>query len=514
MDAKELKSYLKESELDIQNANAALFLADYIFGFYANSHKLHGVNFSPVCSYFSYSKLSAFYQIINKKFIVDLSEKIYKNFKKNRKSFEEMVGVHQNLTRKFDLTWREYQKAKKQGLSEKILGEFYRKFENISRSYWYNAVACEDKGAIIEREIIPSFARRNNLSVEKAQNIVTILSHPDEQSVFNFERKEFLQICLLIFQKKLIVKTEEDIIAQVLGDKELKNKINSYVRHYFWVKTDFYRATEITKDSLIKDIIQELKKKSKKEIEKELLDIDKNFERIGIRKKKILRDSRLKREDMDELYFSRKTIYWMDQRKMGMMKNIYYVFSLLGDIAACYDIDYANIILYSTEDLDRLLLSGRKLDKKILAKRHAGTFMSCERGEITKFFYGNVGEEMFKIATNVEKKELKGIVASKGSGGIVRGKVKIVLNPKEISFHTGEILVTSMTRVEFVPLMRKARAIITNEGGLACHAAIISRELGIPAIIGTKNATNILKNGDEIEMDMKTGEIRVVILVV
>jgi len=60
-----------------------------------------------------------------------------------------------------------------------------------------------------------------------------------------------------------------------------------------------------------------------------------------------------------------------------------------------------------------------------------------------------------------------------------------------------------------MPLMRKACAIITNEGGLACHAAIISRELGLPAIIGTRNATNVLKNGDEIEMNMKTGEIKI-----
>lgn len=58
--------------------------------------------------------------------------------------------------------------------------------------------------------------------------------------------------------------------------------------------------------------------------------------------------------------------------------------------------------------------------------------------------------------------------------------------------------------------MRKAGAIITNEGGLACHAAIVSRKLGVPAIIGTKNATQVLSDGDEVEMDLKTGEVRVV----
>jgi pyruvate,water dikinase len=65
-----------------------------------------------------------------------------------------------------------------------------------------------------------------------------------------------------------------------------------------------------------------------------------------------------------------------------------------------------------------------------------------------------------------------------------------------------------MTRVEFVPLMKKAKAIITNEGGIACHAAIVSRELGLPCIIGTKNATRVLKDGDEIEMDLEKGVVK------
>jgi len=58
-------------------------------------------------------------------------------------------------------------------------------------------------------------------------------------------------------------------------------------------------------------------------------------------------------------------------------------------------------------------------------------------------------------------------------------------------------------------LMRRAKAVVTDEGGLTCHAAIVSRELGIPCIISTKNATKILKNGDQIEMDLSTGLIQI-----
>jgi phosphoenolpyruvate synthase/pyruvate phosphate dikinase len=103
--------------------------------------------------------------------------------------------------------------------------------------------------------------------------------------------------------------------------------------------------------------------------------------------------------------------------------------------------------------------------------------------------------------------ELKGSVASKG---VARGRIRRVMRKKEISaFQDGEILVTSMTTPEFVPAMKKAAAIVTDEGGITCHAAIISRELGKPCIIGTKVATKVLKDGDEVEVDAEKGVVRV-----
>jgi len=106
--------------------------------------------------------------------------------------------------------------------------------------------------------------------------------------------------------------------------------------------------------------------------------------------------------------------------------------------------------------------------------------------------------------------EIKGQIASKG---IVRGPVKIIIDmegPEVKNFKEGDILVTSMTRPEFIPLIKKAGAIITNEGGITCHAAIISRELGIPCIISTKNATQVLKDGDLVEVDADNGIVKII----
>ena len=110
-----------------------------------------------------------------------------------------------------------------------------------------------------------------------------------------------------------------------------------------------------------------------------------------------------------------------------------------------------------------------------------------------------------------EDDKISGQVGSKGRTAIVVGRIKVIMTPREMSrLDDGEILVTSMTTPEFVPAMRRSMAIITDEGGITCHAAIVSRELNLPCIIGTKVATKVLKDGDMVEMDMGKGVIRVI----
>ncbi len=100
---------------------------------------------------------------------------------------------------------------------------------------------------------------------------------------------------------------------------------------------------------------------------------------------------------------------------------------------------------------------------------------------------------------------VKGIPASPGTA---YGRVRVVLDPhsrEAKEFREGEILVTKMTDPDWVPIMRKAAAIVTDEGGITSHAAIVSRELGIPAVVGTGNATKVLKTGMEVTVDGSKG---------
>ena len=104
-----------------------------------------------------------------------------------------------------------------------------------------------------------------------------------------------------------------------------------------------------------------------------------------------------------------------------------------------------------------------------------------------------------------------GVVLLEGQGaspGVASGRVVIVRDVKDTSaVKEGDILVTKMTNPDMVPAMRRVSAIVTDEGGMTCHAAIVSRELGTPAVVGTKKATKVLQDGQVITVDGEKGTI-------
>ncbi|MBU4458542.1 hypothetical protein KKF60_01405 [Patescibacteria group bacterium] len=137
-----------------------------------------------------------------------------------------------------------------------------------------------------------------------------------------------------------------------------------------------------------------------------------------------------------------------------------------------------------------------------------------------KVYTGNPQENLDKLGIKLEDNksavsgetqykgnEIKGQIAYKGK---VKGVVKKVSKVFDIDkVKKGDILVAAMTMPKYLPAMKKAIAFITDEGGITCHAAIVAREMKKPCIIGTKIATDILKDGDLIEVDANEGVVRI-----
>jgi len=164
--------------------------------------------------------------------------------------------------------------------------------------------------------------------------------------------------------------------------------------------------------------------------------------------------------------------------------------------------------LLTLAEVESFVKDGTLPRQDVLDARSRGFVHYQGRLECTTDFDGFLKCHGLQIAEEkATHAELRGTVAS--IGPVLRGRVQVVMNSYEADkFQAGSILVTPMTSPEYLPAMKTAIGIVTDEGGLTCHAAIVSRELGVPCVIGTKVATSVLKDGDEVEMDATHGMVR------
>jgi len=178
------------------------------------------------------------------------------------------------------------------------------------------------------------------------------------------------------------------------------------------------------------------------------------------------------------------------KRNVDVMSNI------LGKLEDKYNIKKGELSYLTIDELEEFLKTQALPEiedrKKYVLIKYDGNY---------SFFYDRKTWDI--LNPKIDKNFVKGRVAFKGK---VIGTVKVINKIREADdLKEGEILVTSMTDPRYVPAMKRAAAIVTDEGGITCHAAIVSRELKIPCVIGTKEATQIFKDGDKVEVDANNG---------
>ncbi len=168
-----------------------------------------------------------------------------------------------------------------------------------------------------------------------------------------------------------------------------------------------------------------------------------------------------------------------------------------------------NLVLsLSDVEVERFFLSREvpERDKLELRLKKYALFFSKNENTYRLFTGEDVGVLEELLTWDTKGKFVTGSVAQSGK---VIGKVRIIIDPKDVlDFDVGDVLVASMTRPEFLPLMKKASAFVTDGGGILCHAAIVAREMGKPCVIGTGNATKVFKGGDMVEVDADNGVVR------
>lgn len=268
--------------------------------------------------------------------------------------------------------------------------------------------------------------------------------------------------------------------------------------------THIIEKTEISKEDATL-FLREIAENHHYYIKTEFFFVDRAFERSGtspVIKNNLEELGRIKntaREYLNKIFFGDKG----------------YLNQFLKCLEKRFKIKIEDLNLLSRKEILELF-EDKRVSQSVLEARRLAYVMSSNGTKIDVL----VGNEADDFALNfspsaASSESLKGTVANKGH---IRGKVKIISTGyenydslhKEIDLMVqGDILVADTTSPELLAACRKASAIITNQGGLLSHAAIVSRELNIPCIVGTETATKVLHDGDEVEVDADKGIVRI-----
>lgn len=185
-----------------------------------------------------------------------------------------------------------------------------------------------------------------------------------------------------------------------------------------------------------------------------------------------------------------------------------------------YSLTSDEINSYYYEEILDLIENGQKQEADVLTERQKGFLTVWSQSGTVNYIAEKAHsqiKDLLEFRANEIKatQEVKGNVASWPDKNIseVVGRAFVLTSAFDVEeelkkFQEGDILVATQTHPNLVPQMKKASAIVTDEGGITCHAAIVSRELGKPCIIGTKLSSKIFKTGDLIRVDLKTATVR------
>lgn len=432
-----------------------------------------------------------------------------KKYKDIQKDIEGNINFASDFKRKQDLLFKDLfdtcskientdlQKAKRAQLL-RLLIDFKKNITSgpiITVQLW-GIEACWDKDYFLTKEVM---AKTKDFDKVKG-----LLTQSTKESVAFIERKSLLRAVIEI--KKGLVSNKRSINSfDDVKDKRAKMILLKHIKDFEWVNSE-YVSNKWDEQRWIEVINEELKKDSKKELQKLVSDSQKTI----MVKENLIRRLKLSKKAKHVLDALNAFVSERDWAKGKYCYALSKYDLLLDEMGDRLDLSKEDILHYDIDELLEAMKTGKKIDVK---HRKEGYIIISKKGirkihdfkKMKRIIKEEGIEEMFKAVE--QSKSFKGVIACTGK---VTGKVRVIDDPKEINdFKTGEIIVTYMTTMEFTPIFKKALGVITDEGSLSSHAAIISREFNLPCIVGTRVATRTLKTGDIVELDADKGIVRI-----
>ncbi len=418
----------------------------------------------------------------------------------DNKYFDSKLKENDKLLKRLLNEYDKIEKSDLPKLTDKKLIDLFKEFHSVFLDWWSFAQIEEpiDHAAeFLLRKVIP-------------EKYFAIITSPSEKSYTTIEEEELFKIALKVKQNKnalrLFAKDNKTIKKSLNKFREINNLLAEHVKKYFWLQTNYYESIMLDTDYFIDEI---------KSIIRENVNINEVIRNNDKRLAEVKREKAelIKNLDIDDRY--KKLIklidffcIFRDDRKALSLRGNHYMSIFINEISRRTGID--KNLLYWCTPYEVPAIVDRKFEVNELKKRQEHmTFIVTEKG--IKIITGKESIEFEKkILGNEFSQDVQEFEGMRAQGGKVTGEVIKILDPREgARFKEGCILVTTMTSPDFVPIMKKAIAIITDEGGITSHASIVAREFGIPCVIATKIATNVLNDGDKVEVNANHGVIKI-----
>ncbi len=339
-------------------------------------------------------------------------------------------------------------------------------------------------------EYIAKQIKQQKLDFSPAQIFATLAAPP--QQVFS-QKEELKIIKLAILEKR--------------GQTNFTNQFNQHVQEYAWLPYMYLGPAWSAANFEFR--LKELHSKSLAELEELQAKKELYSEKLAQEQNTIM--ERLNFDGLHRRYveLAQSFIYTKAERKDAIYHGFYCLEKTFKESAKRLGLSLKQFRMLMSWEVGEALRSG-KIDVNELNQRYQyrvfhydGSRKIILSGDAARKFFSNL---KFESTTTIDVAEIKGDCAC---AGVASGNVKIINTPAEMAkMQPGDILVSRATSPDIVAAMKQAAAIVTDMGGITCHAAIVSRELGIPCVIGTKIATKVLKDGDMVEINATTGVVK------
>lgn len=398
--------------------------------------------------------------------------------------------------RSFQQYFDQFKPSKLADMSDQELVNEYRRYRDLAFKRFSSSSIIDHFALGTDRQIADRLRTEVGKTSESDFNtIFSIATAPVHQSFINEAEISLLKIGELV-QK-----------GAKIESPTVKQAINAHAKRYFWIANNYVKAKELSPEYFLTEL--ETWVRSGKDLKKELDLIEQTPAVSRAHKEKLIREHNFSRHFKHLLKVSEDFTAWQDQRKKATYLSIYLGCQILGEMARRRSIEMElTKYLLPSHEVEAWFLKNT-ISAQALAARKRGVAVILTEKEETAY----TGEDIEAIRIAMFGKDeghavqdVRGLVASTGRAiGIAR----IVTSAEDIEkVREGDILVAVMTRPDYVPAMKKAAAIVTDEGGITSHAAIVARELRVPCIIATKIASKVFKDGDLIEVNANHNWVR------